>query len=89
MKCEKCGSENVQVQVITKKNPIVTGTTLTLGGLGLMFLGVVGVVIGVVLGLVIGAIIKGFMGDIQETVFVCQSCGHTFSLGKNKRAKNK
>ena len=78
MKCEKCNSENVQAQVITKKNTITTGIVLLLGGLGLMFLGIVGGVIGVLIGLPIGAIVKGLMGDIQETVFVCQECGNTF-----------
>ena len=82
MKCEKCNSENVQAQVVTKKNPIVTGMVLALGGLGLMFLGIIGGLIGVVIGLIIGVIIKSCMGDLRETVFVCQDCGNTFSTKK-------
>ena len=84
MKCSKCNSEKVQAQVITKKNTIMGGMVLLLAGLGLMFLGIVGGIIGAVLGLIVGGIIKGIMGDIQETVFFCQDCGHTFSPGKTK-----
>ena len=82
MKCCECGSERVHGQVITKKNPIVIGFVLALGGFGMMFLGIVGGIIGAVLGLIIGGIIKGIMGDLQETVFVCQDCGYTFSPNK-------
>lgn len=82
MKCMKCNSENVQAQVITKKNPIKTAVVLLLSGLGLMFLGIVGGILGAILGLIIGSIIKGIIGDIQETVFICQDCGNTFKPNK-------
>lgn len=85
MKCMRCNSENVQAQVITKKNPINTGVVLMMGGFGLMFLGIVGGILGAILGLIIGSIIKGIMGDIQETVFVCQECGNTFSTDNFKQ----
>ena len=85
MKCSKCNSENVQAQVVTKKNTIVTGVVLLLGGLGLMFLGIIGGILGAIIGLIIGSIIKGIMGDIRETVFVCQECGNTFSNNNFKQ----
>ena len=87
MKCSKCNSENVQAQVVTKKNTIVIGVVLLLGGLGLMFLGIIGGLIGAVLGWVVGVIIKSFMGDLRETVFVCQDCGNTFPSDKLKNTK--
>ena len=84
MKCEKCNSENVQAQVVVKKNTITTGIVLLLGGLGLMFLGIIGGLIGVIIGFPIGAIVKGLMGDLKETVFICQDCGNTFKPNKRK-----
>ena len=84
MKCMKCNSENVRAQVVTKKNPIMLGMMLGLGGLGLICLSIVGLIIGVILGLIVGAIIKAIMGDIQETVFVCQTCGNRFSPNKRR-----
>ena len=84
MKCTKCSSENVQAQVVVKKNPIVTAMLLLFGGLGLMFLGIIGGIIGVILGAIIGGIVKGIMGDMQETVFICLECGHSFSTGRIK-----
>ena len=80
MKCVKCSSENVQVQVVTKKNKITGAIVLMLLGFGLMFLGIVGAVLGALLGWIIGMIVKGLMGELQETVAVCQDCGHTFPV---------
>lgn len=84
MKCSKCGLENVQAQVMTKKNTIVTGMVLLFGGLGLIFLGIIGAIIGCLLGLLVGKIVKSFMEDKRETIFVCQECGNTFSPNKTK-----
>ena len=80
MKCVKCSSENVQVQVVKKKNNVTGAIVLMLLGIGLMFLGIIGAVIGAILGLVIGGIVNSIMGEIQETVAVCQDCGHTFTI---------
>ena len=80
MKCSKCNSENVQAQVVTKKNPIVAGMVMALGGLGLMLLGIFGALIGFFIGLIIGLVIKACMGELRETIFVCRNCGNTFSI---------
>jgi uncharacterized membrane protein SpoIIM required for sporulation len=84
MKCAKCGSENVQAQVVVKKNSIVPPAMLAFGGIGLMFLGIIGAIIGVFLGWIVGVIIKSFMGELHETIFVCQDCGNSFSPNKTK-----
>lgn len=78
MTCPKCNSENVKVESKVKKNPILLGCVLALGGIGLMFLGFVGAAIGSLLGLIIGAITKGLMKTKYETVGVCQNCGNSW-----------
>ena len=78
MNCPKCNSDRVQVQPKAKKNPILLGCTLALGGIGLMVLGFIGLAVGAILGLIIGAIVKGLMKTKYETVAVCQDCGQSW-----------
>lgn len=77
MTCPKCNSINVQIQARNGKKPITIGCVLLLGGIGLMFLGIIGLAIGLVVGLVIGAIFKALMPTPVETIAVCQNCGHS------------
>ena len=77
--CNKCNSNNVQMQAKKSKNTILLGCVLALGGFGLMFLGPIGAIIGVIIGLIIGAIISALIMPTQyETVAVCQNCGNSF-----------
>ncbi len=76
--CNKCNSNNVQMQAKKKKNTILLGCVLGLGGFGLMFLGPIGLIIGALLGLIIGAIVSALMQTQYETVAVCQNCGNSF-----------
>ena len=76
--CNKCNSNNVQMQAKKRKNTVLLGCVLALGGFGLMFLGPIGAIIGVIIGLVIGAIISALMPTQYETVAVCQNCGNSF-----------
>lgn len=50
---------------------------LAFGGFGLMFLSIIGLVLGALLGFVIGAIVNAALPKHNETVAVCQNCGHT------------
>ena len=77
MKCPRCNSENVHVQARAGRKPIVIACVLALSGLGLMFLGIIGLALGVVVGLIIGVIIKALVPAPTETIAVCQSCGYT------------
>ena len=79
MKCTKCNSENVQVQVIVKKNTIMAGFVFLFLGIGLMIFGILGGIVGLIVGMIVGAIVKCLMGDIKETVAVCQDCGKSFT----------
>jgi len=77
MKCPKCNSENVQISAKTKKrNPLMLGCVLGLGGLGLMFLGPLGAILGVIIGLILGWVLKAIVPPSYKTVAVCQSCGY-------------
>ncbi len=76
--CNKCNSNNVQMQAKKTKNTVLLGCVLTLGGFGLMFLGPIGAIIGVVIGLIIGAIISTLMPTQYETIAICQNCGNSF-----------
>lgn len=76
--CNNCNSTNVHMQAKKSKNNVLLGCVLALGGLGLMFLGLIGAIIGVVLGLIIGVIVSALMPTQYETVAVCQNCGNSF-----------
>lgn len=76
--CNKCNSDNVQMQAKKSKNTVLLGCVLALGGFGLMFLGPIGAIIGALIGLIIGAIISALMPTQYETVAVCQNCGNSF-----------
>lgn len=84
MTCKYCGSANVSAQAKEAKNPIVVGCTLLLGGLGLMFLGLLGAIIGIIIGLLIGVIVKATMPKMYDTVLICRDCGRT-SVVKHKK----
>ena len=75
MKCPKCNSENVQIQSKEYKPKITLPCCLTVGGLGLVFLGVLGLIIGVLLGLLISAILYAIIPTGYQAVMVCQQCG--------------
>ena len=77
MKCPRCNSENIQMQTREGKGLSFVLFALIFGGIGLMFLSVVGLVLGALLGCVIGAIVKAALPKHNETVAVCQGCGYT------------
>ncbi len=79
MKCPKCNSENVKLESKVKKNPMLIGCLLSLGGIGMMFFGIIGALIGALIGLIIGAIVKGLMKTQYETVGICQDCGNSWA----------
>lgn len=87
MKCVKCNSENVQVQSITKKNNFTGAFVLVFLGFGLMFFGLLGAIAGLIIGLIVGLIVSSIVGDFQETICVCQDCGHSFNPNKVKKKK--
>lgn len=92
MKCVKCGSENVIIESKKAKNSIMIGCVLTLGGIGLMIFGIIGIVIGVVLGFIIGVIVKSLAKEVYESWGVCQDCGKTWNITaeeSNKRISEK
>ncbi len=85
VKCERCGSFNLQMQSRSAKGfPVVgftVGVTLLFAGLGLMFLSIIGLVLGAIIGAVLGGIIGiliyALVPKAHETVAVCQNCGFT------------
>jgi predicted nucleic-acid-binding Zn-ribbon protein len=77
MKCPKCNSENVQIQAKEFKPKFVVGACLTLGGIGLVFLGIPGGIIGAGIGAVVGAILDSLASNTYHSVMVCQDCGYT------------
>lgn len=79
MTCPKCNSDNVKVQAQKEKNPIATGITMLFAGLGLMFLGLLGLLLGLIIGLVVGLIIKALTPQTLKSVAVCQNCGNIFN----------
>lgn len=82
MKCPRCGSENTRVEPKEYKPKLTVPFTIFFIGVGLMFLGVVGIVLGTVVGLIIGAIVSGLIPQVYHSVVVCQDCGYT-SVIKN------
>ena len=50
-----------------------------------MIFGIIGAFIGIVIGLIIGVIVKEIMGNIYDSIIVCQNCGYTGKIGKQKR----
>lgn len=79
MICPNCKSNKVQIQVKNSKNPIMIGCVIFFGGIGLMFLGVIGLVIGLLIGVTMGAILKALMPTQHESIAVCQTCGASFN----------
>lgn len=77
--CNKCNSNNVQMQAKKSKNNILLGCVMLLAGLGLMFLGLLGAIIGFIIGLIIGALLSALMPTQYETVAICQNCGNSFA----------
>lgn len=77
MKCEKCNSENVQIQAKEYKPKLAVPVGLTLGGFGMIFLGIIGFLCGFVVGLIIGAIITALVPTRYDSVMICQDCGHS------------
>lgn len=76
MKCPKCNSENVQIQAKEHKPKMIGACCLMGGGLGLMFLGLIGAIIGVIIGVIVGAILNSVMSNTYQSVMVCQNCGY-------------
>lgn len=76
MKCPKCNSENVQFQAKEVKPQFTTPLCLMFGGIGLIFLSIIGAIIGVVLGLIVGAILSSALPSGQQSIMVCQECGY-------------
>ena len=76
MKCPKCNSENVQVQAKEFKGKFIGACCLAGAGLGLCFLGLVGVIIGLVIGTILGIILNGITSNTYQSVLVCQDCGY-------------
>ena len=77
MKCPRCNSESIQMQSRPGKGLSLVWFALGFGGLGLMFLSVIGLLLGALLGCIVGAIAKAALPKNNETVAVCQSCGYT------------
>ena len=77
MKCPRCNSENIQMQVTEGKSLPIIGFVLLFGGIGLMLLSIIGLIIGALIGLLVGSIAKAVLPNKKETVSVCQSCGYT------------
>ena len=84
MTCPKCNAEKVQIQFTEKKPGVMWGFILLFGGLGLMFLGIIGAIIGIVLGLIIGGIVKNCLPKQRTSYGVCQECGHTWEVRNEK-----
>ena len=76
MKCPKCNSENVQVQAKEYKPKMVGACCLTLGGFGLILLGIIGAIVGVGIGAVIGLVLNSVMSNTYQSVMICQQCGY-------------
>ena len=85
MKCTKCNSENVQVQVTTEKNNFTGAFTVMFLGFGLMFFGILGAIIGSIIGVTIGFVVSTMVGDFRGTICVCQDCGHSFKPDRKDR----
>lgn len=83
IRCSKCGSDKIIVQIAEHKLKITWPTCLALAGLGLFFVGVIGFVVGGVIGLVVGSIISS-VAPSQYTAMVCQNCGHTEPIPRRK-----
>ncbi len=77
MKCQRCNSENVQMQSRPGKSVPIIGFVLAFAGLGLMIFSIIGFVAGALFGCLIGAIVKAILPKKYETVAVCQNCGYT------------
>ena len=75
MNCPKCNSENVQVQSKEFKPKLTGPLMLTVGGLGLMFLGPLGLIIGVAIGGIVAAVVNSMIPTKYRSVIVCQDCG--------------
>ena len=79
MKCNKCQSENVNIQADRKKPPIMFGCILCGFGIGLMFFGI-GCVPGAIIGAILGGILKAVLPYQTYSIAVCQDCGASWEV---------
>lgn len=75
MKCPKCNSENINIQVREHKLRLALPMCLIGAGIGMFFFGI-GAIIGAPIGLIIGLIIQSVSPSGNETIMVCQNCGY-------------
>ena len=87
MKCPKCNSENVQIQVKEIKPNTTGACCLAFGGFGLMFFGIIGAIIGLVIGVVVGIVLDSVMSNTYQSVMVCQDCGYVLQPTKQPITK--
>lgn len=80
MKCFRCHSENVQLQTKPAKSVPLIGFVLILGGLGLMFFSIIGLILGALFGLIVGAIVRAAVSQPDDTIAVCQNCGNSWKV---------
>lgn len=88
MKCPRCNSENVQMQSKISKAKLTLPICLVCGGLGLIFLSVIGLIVGVLVGLLISVIIKSLLPTGYVSVMVCQDCGYVAKPSSQRIAKS-
>lgn len=74
LKCKKCSSENVSVQIVKEKIP---------AGCGTWVLAIIALLVNIFLGillLLLALVISLFKTDITTKVCVCQKCGHSWEI---------
>ena len=77
MECPRCHANSVRIKTVKGKEIPIIGFVLAIGGAGLMFIGVVGLIAGAILGCIVGAIVKACVPPRLETYQVCEKCGYT------------